>query len=84
MGKKSKLQQRNVGNIQTTFTVNFRDWRGAIEVVEELFGTQVESNLVEFALEILGKVCHEEMKIESKCELLRLTQNVSKTDLGSF
>ena len=44
----------------------------------------MESNLVEFALEILGKVSHEEIKIESKCELLRLAQNVSKTDLGSF
>jgi hypothetical protein len=66
----SKLQLRDVGNI---LTVNFRDWSEAIEAVEELFGTQVESNLVEFALEILGV-----------SELLQLSQNVSKTDLVSF
>ena len=84
MGKKSKLQLRQGGQIITTFTVNFRDWRGAIETVENLFGTQVESSLVEFAIEILGRASLEEAKIENKLEVLRVAQNVSKSDLGSY
>ena len=69
MGKKSKLQLRQGGQITTTFIVNFRDWRGAIETVEHLFETQVESSLVEFAIEILGRASLEEARNVSKSEL---------------
>ena len=84
MGKKSKLQLRQGGQITTTFIVNFRDWRGAIETVEHLFETQVESSLVEFAIEILGRASLEEARIENKLEVLRIAQNVSKSELGSY